>query len=503
MSTEDTKDPRDAKDTKDAKRATPIRLAPPSGSVRSPVTEIITSDTGASIRRIRKLRVVLLDTPDPNDQGRSFVFAQDEVRIGSSPDADVPLADPSVSREHLAVRLGPHGFAITDCGSTNGTFVGDLRVERAALAGDTLVRLGKSTLRLEGLAETVEQEISPRASFGRMIGISPAMRETFALLEKVAASDLTVLVEGETGTGKELAAEGLHESSRRSGALIAVNCGAIPRELLESELFGHEKGSFTGAVRERAGAFLAADGGTIFLDEVGELPLDMQAKLLRALERREVKAVGSDRSRSVDVRVVAATNRSLAREVTAGRFRQDLYYRLAVVIVRIPPLRTRLEDLRLLVDHVQDELARRRAAAGLAAYARLDEASIAMLSRYDFPGNVRELRNIVERWAVLGAFAAPGEPAVSPRAEPRTPEPAAGPADPPREQGPQGVDTSLLRLPYHEAKDAWTERFERAYVEAILAQSGGNVSRAAREAGVDRRHLQRLMVRFGIKATSE
>ena len=484
-----------------------IRLAPPSGSIKSPVTEIITSDTGASIRRIRKLRVVLLDTPDPNDHGRSFVFAQDEVRIGSSPDADVPLADPSVSREHLAVRLGPHGFAITDCGSTNGTFVGDLRIERAAFTEEALVRIGKSTLRLESLAETVEQEISPRASFGRMIGISAAMRETFALLEKVAASDLTVLVEGETGTGKELAAEGLHEASRRSGAFIAVNCGAIPRELLESELFGHEKGSFTGAVRERAGAFLAADGGTIFLDEVGELPLDMQAKLLRALERREVKAVGSDRSRSVDVRVVAATNRSLAREVTAGRFRQDLFYRLAVVIVRIPPLRTRLEDLRLLVDHVQDELARRRVAAGLPPYGRLDEASIAMLSRYDFPGNVRELRNIVERWAVLGTASAPGDPSALPAV--MKPSDLASPASNDSGGGAGGGasaggrDATLLRLPYHEAKEAWVERFERAYVDAILGQSGGNVSKAAREAGVDRRHLQRLMARFGLKVSAD
>jgi transcriptional regulator with GAF, ATPase, and Fis domain len=309
---------------------------------------------------------------------------------------------------------------------------------------------------------------------------------------------LTVLVEGETGTGKELAAEGLHEASRRSGAFIAVNCGAIPRELLESELFGHEKGSFTGAVRERAGAFLAADGGTIFLDEVGELPLDMQAKLLRALERREVKAVGSDRSRSVDVRVVAATNRSLAREVTAGRFRQDLFYRLAVVIVRIPPLRTRLEDLRLLVDHVQDELARRRVAAGLPPYGRLDEASIAMLSRYDFPGNVRELRNIVERWAVLGTASAPGDPSALPvvmKPEPTTNDSGGASAG--------GLDATLLRLPYHEAKEAWVERFERAYVDAILGQSGGNVSKAAREAGVDRRHLQRLMARFGLKASAD
>ena len=473
--------------------------APPAGSRRSPVTEVIAATTGASVRRIRKLRVLVVDAPDPRDHNLSFVFAQDEVRLGSSPDVDVPLRDPAVSREHLAVRLGPHGFSLADVGSTNGTFVGDLRVERAAITGDTLVRLGNCALRLEPLAETVEQELSPRARFGRMLGASAAMRETFALLERVARSDLTVLVEGETGTGKELAAEGLHEASGRPGALVPVNCGAIPRELIESELFGHEKGAFTGAVRERVGAFAAADRGTLFLDEVGELPLDMQAKLLRALERREVKAVGSDRVRTVDVRVVAATHRSLAREVQAARFRQDLYYRLAVVVVRVPPLRTRLEDVRLLVDHIEDELARRRAAAGQPPRERLDETAIAMLMRYDFPGNVRELRNIVERWAVLGAVGAPGDPGGERREIAAKPKEESAPPGSPSPRDPVGGD--LLRLPYHEAKDAWVERFERAYVEAILAQSGGNVSKAARDAGVDRRHLQRLMARFGLKAS--
>ncbi|HSN99507.1 MAG TPA: sigma 54-interacting transcriptional regulator [Candidatus Nanopelagicales bacterium] len=486
--------------------------APPAGSRRGPVTEIIDARTGASVRRIRKLRVIVVDAPDTHDQGLSFVFAQDEVRIGTSPDADVPLRDAAVSREHLAVRLGPHGFSLADLGSTNGTFAGDLRIERVAITDDTLIRLGNTVLRLEPLAETVEQELSPRARFGRMMGASAAMREMFALLERVAASDLTVLVEGETGTGKELAAEGLHEASGRPGALIPVNCGAIPRELLESEMFGHEKGAFTGAVRERPGAFVAADRGTLFLDEVGELPLDMQAKILRALERREVKAVGSDRVRTVDVRIVAATNRSLAREVQAGRFRQDLYYRLAVVIVRVPPLRTRLEDIRLLVDHIQDEVARRRAAAGQPPIQRLDETAMAMLMRHDFPGNVRELRNIVERWAVLGATAAPGDAAVERReVEVRPKDAAAGAGTAASGAGAGagagavetrgGLEEALLKLPYHEAKDEWIERFERAYVEAILAESGGNVSKAAREAGVDRRHLQRLMGRFGIKAS--
>jgi transcriptional regulator with GAF, ATPase, and Fis domain len=465
---------------------------PLAGSKPGPATEVITRESGPSVRRIRKLRVVVVMCPDAAETGKVYSFAQEEVRVGSSPEADVTLSDASVSREHLAIRLLPEGFLLTDLGSTNGTLVGDLRLREVVIASEVLVQLGKCSLRLVPLAETVEHDISPRAAFGRMLGASAAMRETFALLEKVAPSDLTVLVEGETGTGKELAAEGLHEASGRAGELVAINCGAIPKELLESELFGHEKGAFTGAVRERKGAFASAHQGTIFLDEVGELPLDMQAKILRALERREVKAVGSDRAIAVDVRVVAATNRSLAKEVAAGRFRQDLYYRLAVVTVKIPPLRTRLGDLRLLVDGIWEELGRRRKAQGLAPPEKLDETAMSMLARYDFPGNVRELRNIVERWAVLGTTLAPGE--TSPMS----------PAQAPPSVRPSGAPSSdmadLLELPYHEAREALTDRFERAFCQAALERSGGNVSKAARDAGVDRRHLQRLMVKFGIKA---
>jgi transcriptional regulator with GAF, ATPase, and Fis domain len=470
--------------------------SPPAGSKPAPVTEIITSETGPSIRRIRKLRIGVLDGP-AQEVGEVHAFAQDEVRVGSGTDCDVVVSDPSVSREHLAIRLVADGFQVTDLRTTNGTYVGDVRIREIVVSTDTILRLGKSTLRLVPSSETVEHEVSPRAAFGRMLGASAAMRETFALLERVAASDLTVLIEGETGTGKELAAEGVHEASHRAaGPFVAVNCGAIPKELLESELLGHEKGAFTGAVKERKGAFAAADGGTIFLDEIGELPLEMQAKLLRVLERREVKPVGSDRSFPVDVRVVAATNRALVREVAEGRFRQDLYYRLAVVTVRIPPLRTRLEDLRLLVDAIWSELARRREAQGLPAPVRLDATAMAMLARYDFPGNVRELRNVVERWAVLGPSAAP------PETRPR--EPAIADAEPsPRGASEEAsLETPLLDLPYHEAREALLERFEKHFVERALEKSGGNVSKAAREAGVDRRHLQRLMSRFGIERSS-
>lgn len=443
------------------------------------------------IRRIEKIQITCVDSPDESKRGQSSTFARDEIRVGAAPEADIFVNDRSVSREHLAIRASDAGWTLNDLGSTNGTYIGEMRIDRVTVRDTVMVRTGKTMFRLEPLGEHIEQEMSSASRFGRMLGHSPSMREMFAVLEKVAGSDLTVLIEGETGTGKELAAEGLHTASSRTGSFITLNCGAIPRELIESELMGHVKGAFTGAVSDRPGAFVSAHGGTVFLDEVGELPLDMQAKLLRVLERREVKPVGSDHTIPVNVRVVAATNRNLAHDSERGVFRQDLYFRLAVVVVRIPPLRTRIEDIPMLVQHIQAELNRRRIASGQAELSTLGENALAMLRRYEFPGNVRELRNIVERWCVLGPQGAPGNPAVR-----------SGVTEPGADAGAEGVvDEGLLKIPYHEAKDAWIERFERAYVEAALDAAGGNVSQAARDAHVDRRHLQRLMSRYDIKKT--
>jgi transcriptional regulator with GAF, ATPase, and Fis domain len=460
-----------------------------SASARPGGTQIMVAQ-GVEVRRIEKLRVTVVDSPDAHKRSRAFVFAGDEVRIGANPELDLSVDDRSVSRAHLSITPDERGWVLTDLDSTNGSYVGDLRIHRVLMREPTLLRIGQTVLRLEPLGEHVESALSPSSRFGRMIGGSAAMRQMFAVLEKVAASDLTVLIEGETGTGKELAADGLHAKSARAGPFVTLNCGAIPRELIESELMGHVKGAFTGAVSDRPGAFVSANGGTLFLDEVGELALDMQAKLLRVLERREVKAVGSDHTSPVDVRVVAATNRNLAHEAERGSFRQDLYYRLAVVVVRIPPLRTRIDDLALLVEHIQGELNRRRVATGQPAHPPLGETALAMLRRYEFPGNVRELRNIVERWTVLGAHAAPGNPAV------RSGVTHQGPAMAHHESE---VDAGLLSLTYHEAKEAWIERFERAYVAAALDRAGGNVSQAARETQVDRRHLQRIMSRYDIR----
>jgi transcriptional regulator with PAS, ATPase and Fis domain len=430
-------------------------------------------------RRLQKTRLTVLEGPD---KGATFEGAQDEVRIGGEDENDLQLHDPSVSRRHAALRLTTEGLRITDLGSTNGTFVGDMRVHDAIVPGSVDMVLGETRIRVELLAQAVEKDISQGVRFGRLVGVSPSMREVFAVLERIASSDLTVLVEGETGTGKELVADAIHRNSARAGApFVAVDCGAIPEDLIESELFGHVKGAFTGAVRERQGAFVAADGGTLFLDEVAELPLDLQAKLLRVLEVREVRAVGSDKALATDVRVVAATNRNLPREVKEGRFRQDLFYRLAAVVVRLPPLRSRMEDVPVLVETVLEDINRRRLAQGMPTYPSLDRRATELLLHYDFPGNVRELRNLVERFAVLGA---------DPTALAAASLPQLAPGDP---------HELRTDLPFHDAKEMWNDIFEKTYLTKLLQVSGGNVSAAARTSGIDRRHLQRLMVKHDLR----
>jgi two-component system, NtrC family, response regulator GlrR len=255
------------------------------------------------------------------------------------------------------------------------------------------------------VARRSDAQPEPPVRFGRMVGRSLVMRQLFGLLERAAASDATVLIEGETGTGKEVSAVAIHENSpRKSGPFIVVDCGAIPAQLLESELFGYEKGAFTGAVSARMGAFEAANGGTIFLDEIGELSLDLQPKILRALEGRKVKRVGSNTYAPIDVRVIAATNRNLREEVAQKRFRSDLYYRLAVLSVKLPALRERPEDLPALVDEVLTHLGVRSSPS--ASPIRAPDY-IAMLSRYRWPGNVRQLRNYLERRVALGETVAP------------------------------------------------------------------------------------------------
>jgi len=434
-------------------------------------TRQITEGVEGAQLKLKGFRLIIVEG---KDRGREVTAKRGVIRVGTAADNDLVLSDDAVSRQHVELRLSSDAVRIVDLGSTNGTTVDGVRVNDAILAPGSLIRVGDTALRALTVEEPVVVPLSSRTSFGGLLGRSAALRQVFAVLERASASEATILVEGETGTGKELAAEAIHtHSPRAEGPFIAIDCGAIAASLVESELFGHVRGAFTGASGDRAGVFEEADGGTLFLDEIGELPLDLQPKLLRALETKQIRRVGESQARKVDVRVVAATNRDLAAEINRGRFREDLYFRLAVVHVRLPPLRARREDVPLLVRHFVE----RFAPGAPPPSAELLEA----LAARPWPGNVRELRNAVERAVALTQG---------------TPSSAAPP--PADASSLSGAMEPLFSLPITEAVARWTEGFERAYLENALRLSGGSVSGAARAMGTNRRYVQRLMKRLGV-----
>ena len=422
-----------------------------------------------NIRRFR------LSVVEGTEQSVTWESTTDRCSIGSHPSCDLVIDEPAVSRFHCEVSIGPDGARVRDLGSRNGTTVDGTPVLEAFLRSGSLIKIGRVGVRFEIAEETIPLPLSEAASFGSLVGKSVAMRTLFALLERVAATDSTVLLEGETGTGKDAAAESIHQASSRSnGPLVVVDCGAVPAALLESQLFGHEKGAFTGADSRRTGAFEEADGGTIFLDEIGELPTDLQPKLLRVLERRQIQRVGSNAVQNVDVRVIAATNRDLRAEVNEGRWRSDLYYRLAVVKVRMPALREHLEDVAELVEHFAASLR-----ADPAAAERLTgDEFIAHLKTAAWPGNVRELRNYLERCLVF---------------EQQLPF-TDGAAD----DGADGIVVDV-EAPYEEARRKVLAEFERRYVEAQLERHGGSVTKAARAAGIGRVYVYKLLKRHGLR----
>jgi two-component system, NtrC family, response regulator GlrR len=420
------------------------------------------------------VRVFRLEVTEGPAAGTSWVSSGETGVIGSDPGCDLVVADPTVSRFHCEIRLGREGARLRDTGSRNGTSVDGVRVNDAFLRGGSAVRVGRSTVRFEFVDGRNQLSLSKARQFGKLRGESVAMRQAFAVLERAAGSSATVLLEGETGTGKTAAARSLHlEGPRRDGPFVVIDCGAIPANLLESELFGHEKGAFTGADTRRVGALEEASGGTLFLDEIGELPSELQPKLLGVLENREVKPVGGSRRVPVDVRLVAATNRDLRAEVNEGRFRPDLYFRLAVIKLEMPALRARPEDIsaityQLLLDLGAPEPAIRNL---------MTPRFVQRLRSAAWPGNVRELKNYLERCLVFEE----AQPLDLPAGEPESP-----------------VDVAL---PFAEARRRNGEAFERRYLLTLLDSKGGRVADAAAHAGIDRTHFYRLLRKHRINRT--
>ena len=411
---------------------------------------------------------------DPSEPGR--------VLVGKSRACSFCLTDREVSRRHLAVEVVGPRLRVTDLESTNGTFVNGIAVGEAFLHGGETIGLGASLLSLERLTETTLIPLTAAASFGRLIGASEAMRRLYPLCERLAGADVPVVIEGETGTGKEVLSESLHEQGPRAkGPFVVFDCTAVPPNLVESALFGHERGAFTGAVGAHKGVFEEADGGTLLIDEIGDLDIELQAKLLRAIERSEVKRVGGNSWVRVNVRILAATRRNLDEEVQAGRFRDDLFFRLAVARIELPPLRRRDGDIALLAQHFWHRLAD--------GDAPMPPVFLQRLMSYSWPGNVRELHNAIARKVALGDLASTG---VHPRVAVRTGKSARGAAAAPDDV----IEEALsMNLPFPRAKQHVVDAFEARYVERVLARHKGNVVRAAEASGIARRYFQIIHAR--------
>jgi two-component system, NtrC family, response regulator len=418
---------------------------------------------GGPMRRSGKLTV--LSGPD---QGLEHEFAE-RVRIGSRPYADVVLTDPAVSGVHCELICGDE-LRVRDLGSKNGTFIGSVRVIEAALAPGEVLTLGASRVQVVPLDGAVELPPVGDYTLHGLVGRSAPMQALLSRIETVAPTESTVLISGETGSGKERVAEALHLSSPRAqGPLVTVDCGAMPATLIDAELFGYERGAFTGADHAFAGAFERAGGGTVFLDEIGELPLALQPKLLRVIESRQLRRLGGNKMIPIDARIIAATNRDLPLEVSAGRFREDLYYRLAVIKLVVPPLRERMPDLPLLIVHLAERI-------GVDAAPYLTVEGLQAFAEHAWPGNVRELRNALER---ASSLAGPPEP------------------DPPL---PVSSTVELeLGVPLNVGKKRLLQLYERRYLTHLIAECDGNIAEVARRSGLERMSVYRILRRLGLR----
>jgi DNA-binding NtrC family response regulator len=412
-------------------------------------------------------------TPD----GKSVTVDVDPVVVGRDEGANIRLDDPEVSAMHCELRAVNEGIAVKDLGSTNGTFCGAVKVSEAVITTPAELVCGQTRLSVEPQQkQRVDVGFSDR--FGGLVGSTPKMRRIFSVLERVAPTPLSILILGETGTGKEVVAKGVHDHSPRKGKpFVVVDCGSIPPTLAESILFGHEKGAFTGATERKKGALADADGGTLFLDELGELPIDLQPKLLRALAERQVKRVGGSSFEPIDVRVLAATRRDLAAEMNAGRFRSDLFFRIAQVRVELPPLRERLADLALLVEEVCARAGKKEHAKAVLSWIEQRMAA------HDWPGNVRELVNVASVAATLAETPDAIDDVLTLARD--------------EENAPRAPQTAFT-----EAKRVAVASFERDYFTGLAKAAKGNVSEMSRQSGMERHHVRAYLRKYGIDKDS-
>jgi DNA-binding NtrC family response regulator len=415
-------------------------------------------------------------TPD----GGVFAIDVDPLVVGRDPAAQIVVSDPEVSAFQCELRAVSEGILVKDLGSTNGTFLGAIRVREAVVATPAELTLGGTRIVLEPQAKR-RVDVGFADRFGPLVGSSPRMRRVFSVLEKVAGTPLSVLIVGETGTGKELAAKAIHQASdRKNGPFVVVDCGSIPPTLAESILFGHERGAFTGASERRNGALAEADGGTLFLDELGELPLELQPKLLRALSERQVKRVGGSAFEPIDVRVLAATRRDLGAEMNAGRFRSDLFFRIAQVRVELPPLRERPSDMQPLVEEVCQRVGRPEHVSTVLGWIEQRMAS------HDWPGNVRELVNVASVAATLADEPGAIDDVLTLARDESIDVPRAM-----RDAGAEGDG-------FGDAKRAAIAAFERDYFTGLARRCKGNVSEMARQSGMERHHVRAYLRKYGI-----
>ncbi len=409
-------------------------------------------------------------TPD----GNSFPIDVDPLVVGRDPGAQIRVDDVEVSALHCELSATDHGVLVRDLTSTNGTFIGSTRVREAVVTMPTTVLVGGTHLTVEP-ATKQRVDVGFADHFGPLVGTSPKMRRVFSVLEKVSKTPLGVMILGEVGTGKELAARAVHAASPRAAKpFVVVDCGAIPPAVAESLFFGHEKGAVAGGTERRKGAIAEAHEGTLFLDELGELPLDLQPKILRALQERHVKRLGATSSEPADVRIIAATRRDLGPSMNAGRFRSDLFFRIAQVRVELPPLRDRLADLPALIEDICGKAGRPEHAATVIAWVEQN------LGSHDWPANIRELVNVASAAATV---------ADTPGAIDDVLTLARG-----AEEGMSGPTTA-----FGEAKRAAIAEFERDYFAALSKRAKGNVSEMARQSGMERHHVRAYLRKCGVE----